>query len=687
MFGFPAKAGNIAEGTTVNLNVTRTFGTVGTATVNWSAVAGSATAADFTAAGGTLTFVEGDGEETISFVLTDDSIFEFNETFAITLTDPSSDTFVNPARQTFTVTILDNETLAVEISDVEVVEGDSGSTPALFTVTLSQAVTMPITVQYHTSQGSAVAIFGDYEESSGTLVFQPGETVKTFTSQVLGETFYERDENFFVFGSVVGSEPAIAVSMGECTILNDDPKPVLTITDAVVTETDGISQATFTISISSPVFADVSYSFLPGSAGYPNDFGERFGHVSFDLWTTSHTVTVPIVGDNEAEPTEEFYIEFLPNVNTVVVPARPRATITILNDDTGVAPVHQSLAVGESATYQINLGAPAPATSTIALSVTGSGITAPASITVQPGQTQASFDVVGVAEGSAGVTIVLPPSLGGDTFAVTATVYTARTIVFTPSDVSLSVGETAEISASLSPASDQSRTITLDSKSDAISAPATIVIPAGGSTTFEIKGVHEGPIAIHASADGHTTSYLFGHVFATPVTISGIVPNFGNVAGGTEVRIAGTHFDAGCWPSFGGIPAPQAIVEPDGSITATVPAHTATTVEVSLQCTGGAAVRPDAFAYTEAPEPPASIGTVEPLIAAPGAPVTIGGLRFRSTDHITFGTLAATILSTRAGQHVVSVPELPPGPISITITDANGHVTTTGPIFTVLEPD
>jgi hypothetical protein len=769
-FGFEVPSSNVSEGGTVNLKVTRTTGTVGTATVNWSPTALDATAGtDFPAAGGTLTFVDGDAEETISFVLPDDAAFEFTEAFNITLSNPSSGSSVDPSRQTSTVIIANNDPVPfVQINHIQVVEGNSGTTPAVFTLTLSQALTMPITVNYGTSPGSASHFFGDFTAATGTVDFQPGQTVKTISVNVLGETANEPDENFFVFGTVVGGQ--ITVQSGMCTILNDDVAPTLSVTDVVVTETDGLSLATITLTTSAPVFADVYFSFVGGTAKYPSDFGAQFGYVYFDGVTTTRTVTVPIVGDDEPEPNEQFYIELHP---TGVTATRSRGTITILNDDSGIGPAHQRLAVGESATYVIQLGAPVDTTSTIALSVTGTGVEVPDSITVHPGESQATFDARGVAPGSAAIHIVLPPSLGGDTHTVTATVYTARSIVFTPNELSLYTGQTMTISASLSPASEQPLTIALDAVGDSVLVPATIVIPAGGSTTFEIEAVNEGPIVVHATADGHDTSSLFGHVSETPTTptilhvapptgpvaggttlditgvhfrtdcsvsfdglpaagvrfisstqlavttpphdagtvdlrlscgtdhstlpngftyvaaapeINGVVPSSGNVAGGTEVLISGANFHSSCWPSFGGVPAPRAIVESATSIAATVPAHIAAMVDVTLQCTGADALRAHAFEYIDAPEPSATIESVDPLTAAAGESVTITGLRFRTTDRIAFGTLNAAILSTRAGQHVVRVPELPPGPTSITLTGANGHVTTTGPIFTALEP-
>jgi hypothetical protein len=106
-------------------------------------------------------------------------------------------------------------------------------------------------------------------------------------------------------------------------------------------------------------------------------------------------------------------------------------------------------------------------------------------------------------------------------------------------------------------------------------------------------------------------------------------------------------------------------------------------VTVKLRCGGGAAgALPDGFTYVTSPEPNALVTGVDPLTAAPGQQVKILGSRFRPTDSVTFDAMAAQVLSTTPDAHVVVVPSLPPGKVSVTVAGS-----TTGPIFTVLDPE
>ena len=68
----------------------------------------------------------------------------------------------------------------LSISDVTVAEGNSGTTNAVFTVTLSAASASTVTVDYATANGTATA-GSDYTAATGTLSFAAGTTSKTMT--------------------------------------------------------------------------------------------------------------------------------------------------------------------------------------------------------------------------------------------------------------------------------------------------------------------------------------------------------------------------------------------------------------------------------------------------------------------------------------------------------------------------
>jgi len=62
----------------------------------------------------------------------------------------------------------------LSVKNVRVVEGNSGSTNAVFAVTLVPAAKLPVSVSYTTSNGTAQSML-DYEPASGALNFAVGE--------------------------------------------------------------------------------------------------------------------------------------------------------------------------------------------------------------------------------------------------------------------------------------------------------------------------------------------------------------------------------------------------------------------------------------------------------------------------------------------------------------------------------
>jgi hypothetical protein len=106
------------------------------------------------------------------------------------------------------------------INDVLVIEGDAGTTNAIFTVTLIGGSNDVVTVDFFTTDGTAAA-GSDYAAASGTLTFNPGITTRTISIPVFGDTLGENDETFFV--NLLNPGNAVIIrSQGTGTIYNDD---------------------------------------------------------------------------------------------------------------------------------------------------------------------------------------------------------------------------------------------------------------------------------------------------------------------------------------------------------------------------------------------------------------------------------------------------------------------------------
>jgi hypothetical protein len=80
-----------------------------------------------------------------------------------------------------------------------------------------------VTVDFTTGDGTATAP-SDYAATSGTLTFAPGETAKTVTVQVNGDTRRESNEAFTVNLANATGNATIADGQAVGTIVNDDRK-------------------------------------------------------------------------------------------------------------------------------------------------------------------------------------------------------------------------------------------------------------------------------------------------------------------------------------------------------------------------------------------------------------------------------------------------------------------------------
>jgi hypothetical protein len=189
--------------------------TVAYATGNGTATAGS----DYQAVSGTLIFAPGETSKTITVPVIGDRLGEPNETFVVNLSAPMNATIGDGQG---VGTILDNEP-RISISDVTKAEGRKGKTTLFtFTVTLTVAYDEPVTMSFQTVNGTATTGDNDYIAKTGTLTFAPGETTKTLTIDVKGDSKREANETFSLelFGASSNASFLDAIGLG--TIVNDD---------------------------------------------------------------------------------------------------------------------------------------------------------------------------------------------------------------------------------------------------------------------------------------------------------------------------------------------------------------------------------------------------------------------------------------------------------------------------------
>jgi hypothetical protein len=215
-----------------------------------------------------------------------------------------------------------------------VTEGNTGTRTATFTVTLSAASSQTVTVASATSNGTATA-GSDYQATSGTLTFSPGQTSKTITVIVNADRLAEPNETFVV--NLSGATNATtADGQGVGSIVDDEPR--VSISDVSKAEGKKNQTTLFTFTVTFSVAYDqavtMSYQTTNGTATTTGDgdYVARTGTLTFAPGETTKTITVEVKCDNKKESDETFYLDLF-GLSSNALFTRKRGTGTILNDD------------------------------------------------------------------------------------------------------------------------------------------------------------------------------------------------------------------------------------------------------------------------------------------------------------------------------------------------------------------
>ena len=217
-------------------------------------------------------------------------------------------------------TILDNDPEpTISISDVTVDEAEG---EAVFTVSLSTISLNTITVDWSTSDGTAVSIF-DYQSSGPeTLTFLPGLTSIPIAVPLVDSGFIESDETFHVdLTNAVGA--TIADAQGTATIEDDDPITGIQIDDITVDETDSV--ATFPLTLTQIPEKEIrvqwetnwtsSSSVAAIGEGPLADYVAASGEVVFAPGQTTAEIEITLIDDSLDEADEWLWVRLFDPVN------------------------------------------------------------------------------------------------------------------------------------------------------------------------------------------------------------------------------------------------------------------------------------------------------------------------------------------------------------------------------------
>jgi parallel beta-helix repeat protein len=625
------------------------------ASVAWTTNPGTAGAADFAAANGTLNFAAGETQKTITVAINGDTFYEPDETFTVALSNPVN-ILIDRAVATGTITNDDPQPV-ISADDVVVAEGNGA---ASITIKLKSSQPITSTINFATQDGSALGS-SDYVAANGSLAFN-NETEKQFSITIIGDSMPEGDEQFKV--RLSSSDPALLFAHPDVvvTITNDD----MGIVPSNLTLGTGQS-GNLVVDVGNSVNAAQTLGVSASSACIKVP-------ASVDIAAGKHSAAINVTALT-APCNARVEVKLTPFLGGGTLSAGVHTYQTI---DLDFDPASPQLYVGQSITVVVKT-VPFVEPMTLKLNAGSLTVEVPPSVDVHDAN-GGTFTMRAIRSGPIFVEVTLPAQYGGAKVPLTGTVGEAP-----PTVTIFDVAPKSGAQTGGTPVMIEGNNFTPDCTVAFDGAAASNVAFGNASLLTANTPAHKpGVVDVTATCSGTKATLTNGFVYTggSP-DITSIDPASGTTAGGTTVRIGGRDLVSDCWVEFGGDLARSVQVVSATEMIATTPAHAAGAVTVKLRCNGGGAAGslPNGFTYVATLEPSTVVTTVDPLSAAPGAQVTVRGTHFHTTDVVTFDNAQAQVLSTSPDTHVVVVPTLPAGKVSVNVAGS-----TTGPIFTVLDP-
>ena len=298
-------------------------------------------------------------------------------------------------------------------------EGKSGTSEIVATVQRTGSTEGAVSVQVELDTPSTATVSEDYINNLPvTINFASGESSKTVSIPIVGDTIVEPDEQIKVkLVNPVGRVTLGSQQTATLTIINDDISipSILAFSSSSYSANEGNSgspnQVVATVqrtgssegAVSVQVQLDTS-STATVTEDYINNLPVT---INFASGESSKTVSIPIVGDTVVEPDERINLKLVNPVGRGILGSQPTASFTIINDDilpTVSIAVRDELALetgNNPATFRISRAGESRGNLTVnlALEGTGNNPTKPSDYTLSGG---------GLSVNSSNVSVTIP---------------------------------------------------------------------------------------------------------------------------------------------------------------------------------------------------------------------------------------------------------------------------------------
>ena len=260
------------------------------------------------------------------------------------------------------VVIIETDTPTLSVSDARAVEA---SGEMVFTVTLSQASSDEVVVDYATADGTAEA-GSDYSEATGKLTFEAGTTAaQEIRVSIADDTIDEAEEETFTVTLSGALNATLAGGVTTLTVtgtIEDDDDPAVTVAfdQGSYTATEGGSAATVTVRLSADPerTVEIPLTHTPGAGAAAGDYSGMSASVTFGSGDTERMLTLTATDDAVDEEDETVTLGFGTLPERVTPGTQNTAILTLTDNDTRavtVSPTELRVTEGGSDGYMVAL--------------------------------------------------------------------------------------------------------------------------------------------------------------------------------------------------------------------------------------------------------------------------------------------------------------------------------------------
>jgi len=325
------------ESTNAVIQVEANYIPATTISVDYTTANGTATAgSDYTAvSGATLNIAAGSSSNTFTITVNDDATQESDETFTVSLSNPSSGINIG-TQNSHTYTIVDNDNSRKVNFDNATANGSESTTTVSVGLNINIAdAGSATTVDYSVSGGTATGGGVDYTLSSGTVTFPAGTaTTASFNISINNDALDEDNETIIITLSNPSNCNIGTTSTFTYTINDDDPTPTIQFTSTSSSASESTANVNLQLSLSAASSKDVDVSFsTSGTATSGSDYTISSSPATITAGNTTTNISLTINDDAVVEANETVIVTISSPVNASLG-TNTTYTYTILNNDT-----------------------------------------------------------------------------------------------------------------------------------------------------------------------------------------------------------------------------------------------------------------------------------------------------------------------------------------------------------------